>query len=58
MYTVISIFKHGSGLRVECYGPFKTKREAQRQARAIEYPAAVLVEFLWGDVRTEAEGND
>jgi hypothetical protein len=50
MYTVVAITTRGSSIELECYGPFKSMEDAERNARAIQYPCQILIEYLWGSV--------
>jgi hypothetical protein len=50
MYTVITITSYDGNLQLECYGPFKSLKEANRQAEGIEYPCVTHIEMLCGNV--------
>jgi hypothetical protein len=50
MYTVVAVFMHKDVWTMECYGPFKTKKEAKRQAKAIKWPCTIFIEYLWGNI--------
>jgi hypothetical protein len=47
-YCVVTLehSKEGS-IGLECWGPFKTKKEAQDHANLITYPCLKFVEVLW-----------
>jgi len=46
MYTVIAMKHSTRGLDIECYGPFKTKREAKAFALTIKWAEIKLIELL------------
>jgi hypothetical protein len=48
MYTVVAITVRGGIIELECYGPFKNMKDAERNAKAIQYPCQIVIEYMWG----------
>jgi hypothetical protein len=46
-YVVVALIQRAGNLILECYGPFKSKLEAQKRAETITYKCLKFVEFMW-----------